>query len=143
MSAQKAILDAIVAAAKLAVPALVSPASRTSEAPQALPSLPPEAFPHLQVVLADSYVAELLDHGQERRTYPVGALLAHRRSGDAAVDVRELVAADLEAIATGLAQDRTLGGACDQVLVAGARIRSDPSEAFVYAELLIEARRVV
>ena len=142
MSAQKAILDAIVVVAQAAVPALVSPASRVSQAPQEIPGLPPEAFPHLQVVVSDTYTAELLEHGQERRTYPVGALLAHRRSGDSAVDVREQVAADLEAIASALGADRTLGGACDSVLVAGARIRSDPSDAFVYAEILIEARRV-
>lgn len=143
MSTPGALLDAIVAVAEAAIPALAANALRISTQPQDVTSLPPEAFPHFEILLADVYRAELAPHGQEVRTYPLGALLVHKRSGDAAEDDRETVAAEVDALAAGVAADRTLGGACETALLESARVRSDPAGGFVFAELVFVAELTV
>jgi hypothetical protein len=97
-----------------------------------------EDLPYCRLVLAD-YSVEILDWGQEQRTWTVAGLLAI----DAKGGTREAMQVLLDGIRDQVFADTTLGGSVERASCATIVPESHPEDVHVYGHFSVQAEKVV
>lgn len=107
----------------------------TAEDPTAVDTLPKESLPFAMILETD-YDVELLDWGQEQRTWTIAGTVVQNGG------TREAMQTKLEAIRAQVLADPTLGGTVDRSSFAGAVPESHPDATRLYGVFAVQAEQV-